>query len=192
MLHHLVFADPGDTEAKSLQADAYEQLGYQAEVPQYRDIFLTAAKKLREGVVTEGQAMTTGQDTILAMPVDLLFDFAGVHIIGERAADIDIRSNLTFQDSGGDWTMWGPPRRAQHRQGHADAAQLTITGSKAALAGVLLQPASAKAIIDRAGLKTDGDLGVLNTLASAGQGRRPNTVVGRAPRRAARVSLWGS
>ena len=36
VLHHLVFADPGDTEAKNLQADAYEQLGYQQEVPQYR------------------------------------------------------------------------------------------------------------------------------------------------------------
>ena len=36
ILHHLVFADPGDTEARKLQADAYEQLGYQAEVPQYR------------------------------------------------------------------------------------------------------------------------------------------------------------
>ena len=33
VLHHLVFADPDDTEAKELQADAYEQLGYQQEVP---------------------------------------------------------------------------------------------------------------------------------------------------------------
>ena len=36
VLHHLVFADPDDTEARNLQADAYEQLGYQQEVPQYR------------------------------------------------------------------------------------------------------------------------------------------------------------
>jgi alkyl sulfatase BDS1-like metallo-beta-lactamase superfamily hydrolase len=49
VLHHLVFADPDDTEAKELQADTYEQLGYQQEVPQYRAIFLTAAKELRRG-----------------------------------------------------------------------------------------------------------------------------------------------
>jgi len=49
VLHHLVFADPDDTEAKDLQVDAYEQLGYHQEVPQYRAIFLTAAKELREG-----------------------------------------------------------------------------------------------------------------------------------------------
>ena len=166
VLHHLVFADPGDTEAKNLQADAYEQLGYQQEVPQYRAIFLTAAKELREGVVTEGQATTASQDTILAMPVDLLFDFAGVHLVGERAADVDIRINLTFEDSGGDWTMWVRHGVLNAREGHADGAQLTIAGPKAALAGVLLQPANAKAIIDRAGLKTDGDLSVLDTLAS--------------------------
>ncbi|MFD4371117.1 alkyl sulfatase dimerization domain-containing protein [Streptomyces sp. NPDC058486] len=34
VLHHIVFADPNDTEAKELQADAYEQLGYRQEVPQ--------------------------------------------------------------------------------------------------------------------------------------------------------------
>jgi linear primary-alkylsulfatase len=60
----------------------------------------------------------------------------------------------------------GPPRRAQAREGHADGAQLTITGPKAVLAGILLQPTTAQAIIDRAGLKTDGDLGVLDTLTS--------------------------
>ena len=129
-------------------------------------IFLTAAKELREGVVTEGQATTASQDTILAMPVDLLFDFAGVHLAGERAADVDIRVNLTFEGSGGDWTMWVRRGVLERREGHADVAHLTIAGPKAALAAVLLQPANAKAIIDRAGLKTDGDLSVLDTLAS--------------------------
>lgn len=166
VLHHLVFADPSDTEAKNLQADAYEQLGYQQEVPQYRAIFLTAAKELREGVATEGQATTASQDTILAMPVDLLFDFAGVHIAGERAADVDIRINVTFLDSGGDWTMWVRHGVLNARQGHADGAQLTIAGPKAALAGILLQPANAKAVISRAGVKADGDLDVLDILAS--------------------------
>jgi alkyl sulfatase BDS1-like metallo-beta-lactamase superfamily hydrolase len=115
---------------------------------------------------TEGQATTASQDTILAMPIDLLFDFAGVHIIGERAADIDIRINLTFEGSGGDWTMWARRGVLNAREGHADGAQLNIAGPKTALAGVLLEPANAKTVIARAGLKTDGDLDVLDTLAS--------------------------
>lgn len=165
ILHHLVWADPSDTEAKDLQADAYEQLGYQQEVPQYRAIFLTAAKELREGVIT-AHPSTDNQDTILAMPIDLLFDYAGVHIIGGHAATADIRINFTFTGSGGDWTMWVRNGVLNARPGHAADARLTIAGPKPALAGVLLQPAQANAIITKAGLKTDGDLSVLQTLAS--------------------------
>ena len=61
--------------ARELQADAYEQLGYQAEGPQWRGIYLTAAKELRDGVQTARFA-TASPDTILAMPIDILFDFA--------------------------------------------------------------------------------------------------------------------
>lgn len=46
-----MFAAPDHVEARNLQADAYEQLGYQAEGPQWRGIFLTAARELRDGVV---------------------------------------------------------------------------------------------------------------------------------------------
>jgi alkyl sulfatase BDS1-like metallo-beta-lactamase superfamily hydrolase len=126
VLHHLVFADPDDTGAKELQADAYEQLGYQQEVPQYRHIFLTAAKELREGVVTEGQATTASQDTIEAMPIDLLFDFAGVHLVGDKAVDTDLRINWTFDgDTVGDWTMWVRHGVLNARPGHVPNAQLT-------------------------------------------------------------------
>ena len=98
------------------------KLGYQQEVPQYRAIFLTAAKELREAVVGKGRFNTDSQDTILAMPIDLLFDFVGVHIIGDKASEVDFRINLTFAEHGDKWTMWvrngvlngakGPRRRS--------------------------------------------------------------------------------
>ncbi|NKY36437.1 hypothetical protein HGA13_25705 [Nocardia speluncae] len=40
------------------------------------------------------------------MPIDLLFDYTGVHVIGEAAAQSDISIDFTFTDSGGDWAMW--------------------------------------------------------------------------------------
>ena len=49
ILHKLVFAEPDNTAAKHLMADAYEQMGYQIEGPQWRGIFLSAALELREG-----------------------------------------------------------------------------------------------------------------------------------------------
>jgi alkyl sulfatase BDS1-like metallo-beta-lactamase superfamily hydrolase len=166
VLHHLVFADPDDTEARKLQADAYEQLGYQQEVPQYRAIFLTAAKELREGIAKLGQLNTDTLDTILAMPIDLLFDFMAVHVIGDKAAAIDIRLNVTFDDTGDEWTMWIRNGVLNARRGHADEVQLTITGPKADLAALLLQPTQAEYIIAKDALKTEGDLAVLESLAS--------------------------
>jgi alkyl sulfatase BDS1-like metallo-beta-lactamase superfamily hydrolase len=166
ILHHLVFADPDDTEARKLQADAYEQLGYQQEVPQYRAIFLTAAKELREGIAKLGQLNTDTLDTILAMPIDLLFDFMAVHVIGDKAAAIDIRLNVTFDDTGDEWTMWIRNGVLNARRGHADEVQLTITGPKADLAALLLQPTQAGYIIAKDALKTEGDLAVLESLAS--------------------------
>lgn len=50
ILHTLVFAQPENQAARDLQADAYEQMGYQAEGPQWRGIFLTAAMELRQGI----------------------------------------------------------------------------------------------------------------------------------------------
>lgn len=134
VLHHLVFADPDNVAAKNLQADAYEQLGYQSEGPQWRGIFLTAAMELRNGVDISALVSTVSPDAIMGMPIDLLFDFAAVHVIGEKAADADIRINLTITSDDGDdpWTMWIANGVLNVRAGHADDVQLTITGPRAA------------------------------------------------------------
>jgi linear primary-alkylsulfatase len=92
------------------------------------------------------------------MPIDLLFDFAGVHIIGDQAARVDVRINFTFTGADGDWTMWVRHGVLNARQGHADDAKLTITGPKGAFAALLLQPGRAGAIIAKTGVKTGGDL----------------------------------
>ena len=49
LLNHYVFAHP-KKEARALLADAYEQMGYQAESGLWRNFYLTGAKELREGV----------------------------------------------------------------------------------------------------------------------------------------------
>ena len=105
ILHKLVFARPGHDEARNLQADAYEQLGYQVEGPQWRGIFLTAARELRDGVQSAAFA-TASPDSILAMPIDILFDFVAVHVDGARAADADLRIDVTFTVHDETWTMW--------------------------------------------------------------------------------------
>jgi alkyl sulfatase BDS1-like metallo-beta-lactamase superfamily hydrolase len=118
-------------------------MGYQAEGPQRRGIFLTAATELRDGV-QPARFATASPDTIAAMPAGILFDFAAVHIIGEKAAKVDLHIDFAFTDQDQTWTV-----RVRHgvlnaRQGPSgDTAQLTVTGPKAALTGVILTPAVA-------------------------------------------------
>jgi alkyl sulfatase BDS1-like metallo-beta-lactamase superfamily hydrolase len=164
ILHKLVFADPDNTAAKNLQADAYEQLGYQAEGPQWRGIYLCAARELREGAQPPPYTVASA-DSILAMPIDILFDFASVHVIGDKAADIDVRIDYAFTDLDETWTVWVKRGVLNTRRGASPDTQLTVSGPKAALVGVVLNPSAGSQLAQAGKVTLDGDESVLTTLA---------------------------
>ncbi|MGW5454049.1 alkyl/aryl-sulfatase [Nocardia sp. NPDC003979] len=164
ILHHLVFAQPDNQRAKDLQAEAYEQMGYQAEGPQWRGIFLSAALELREGAQPPPY-VTASQDSILAMPIEILFDFVAVHIIGEKAAQVDLRMDFDFTDVGEQWTMWIRRGVLNVRRGKSGDPQLRVSGPKPLLVSVLLQPDTATGLIQADKITVDGDVSVLDTYA---------------------------
>ena len=86
VVNHLVFADPENEAARSLQADALEQLGYQSESGPWRNFYLSAAKELRDGVLDLPAPKTVSPDTIRATPLDMFFDLLAVRLIGPKAA----------------------------------------------------------------------------------------------------------
>ncbi|MFD4440078.1 alkyl/aryl-sulfatase [Nocardia sp. NPDC058519] len=165
ILHKLVFAQPDNQQAKDLQADAYEQMGYQAEGPQWRGIFLSAALELREGAQPPPY-ITASQDSILAMPIDILFDFVSVHIIGDKAADVDLRIDLDFTDHDEQWTMWIRRGVLNARRGKSGNADVTVSGPKPFIVSTLLKPGSANALAKDGKIELDGDVGVLDTYGS--------------------------
>ncbi|MGW5317408.1 alkyl/aryl-sulfatase [Nocardia thailandica] len=165
ILHKLVFADPGHTAARELQADAYEQMGYQAEGPQWRGIFLSAAKELRLGA-QPAPYVTASQDSILAMPMDILFDFVAIHVIGDAAADADLRIAFDFTDVGEQWHLWVRRGVLNARRGVGPEPQLTVTGPKPALIGVLLRPSGAEDLVASGAVTTEGDRSALARLAA--------------------------
>jgi alkyl sulfatase BDS1-like metallo-beta-lactamase superfamily hydrolase len=164
VLHHLVFAQPGNAEAKNLQADAYEQLGYQAEGPQWRGIYLTAARELRDGVLPAVFA-TASPDTVAAMPIDILFDYAAVHLIGDKAAKVDLRIGFRFTEPAETWFMWIRHGVLNARKGAPADVQLTVSGPKPALASVLLQPATGARLAQAGTISMTGDHSALETYA---------------------------
>lgn len=100
------------------------------------------------------------------MPLDILFDFAAVHIDGEGAADADIRLDLVFTDRGETWTMWVRNGVLNARPGASSEPQATITGPKAALVGLLVQPKAAQALVDKGALQVAGDSSAIAAYAA--------------------------
>ena len=84
VMNKVVFAEPNNTQAKNLQADILEQLGYQAENGTWRNEYLMGAYELRNGT-PKITATTASPDTLNAMTPDMILDYFGIHIIGEKA-----------------------------------------------------------------------------------------------------------
>lgn len=96
----MIAANPGDQVAKNLQANNFEQLGYQAESATWRGFYLTGAKELREGVHKFSHGTTGSPDTIRGMSVEMLFDFMSVRLDSAKAAGKNI--SLNFNMNNGD------------------------------------------------------------------------------------------
>lgn len=85
---NLVTAEPGDGEARELQARALEQLGYQSESAVWRNIYLQGAAELRAGVAKGGAR--AGGDMLRAMDPAMLFDLMAVRLNTAKAAGADM------------------------------------------------------------------------------------------------------
>ena len=107
LVSHVVFADPDNKEARLLEADALEQLGYQAESGPWRNFFLMGAQELRVGVLKPGGQSAGGVDTevVESMGVDLLLDYVAIHLNGPRASGKIGRYDFVFTDVGETWRV---------------------------------------------------------------------------------------
>jgi alkyl sulfatase BDS1-like metallo-beta-lactamase superfamily hydrolase len=143
VVNHLVFAEPENDEACALQADALEQLGYQAESGPWRNFYLSAAKELRDGVIDLGAPKTFSADVMRATPLDMFFDLLAVRLNGPKAAGKLIRLNAVFSDTGEVYLLTVENGVLNYAKGkQSDQADATLTMSRATLDAVLLGEAS--------------------------------------------------
>ncbi len=99
VMNHVVFADPSNQAARELEANAFEQLGYQAENATWRNEYLMGAYELRNGVPPFQGTETASPDTLKAMPIDMFLDYMGIKLNSEKANDKKIIINLNFTDT---------------------------------------------------------------------------------------------
>ena len=100
VMDQVVFADPSNKEARSLAADAFEQLGYLAESASWRNAYLVGAQELRSGVRGGVRSVPAISPEMLhVMPVAQVFDYLGARIDGPRAGTAKIVINWRFTDT---------------------------------------------------------------------------------------------
>ncbi|NLU84685.1 alkyl sulfatase dimerization domain-containing protein [Rhodococcus sp. HNM0569] len=84
VLDYVIFADPGNTDARELQADTLDQLGYGSENGTWRNFFLMGAYELRHGGVGT-PTVAAAPDIQGALTVEQVFDAVALLVDGPKA-----------------------------------------------------------------------------------------------------------
>lgn len=165
VVNHVVFADPTNMDARNLQADALEQLGYQAESGPWRNFYLSGAKELREGVQKLSAPSTASPDTIRSMSLDLLFDYAAMRLNGAKANGKTMTLNWTFPDTNQQYVLELENSALSHISGRqAEKADATISMTRDSLNNILLGQTTFEKAIKSGDVEVDGDAGKLGEL----------------------------
>jgi len=120
LLDHLVFAEPGDAEAKALLATTYDQLGYQAESGPWRDVYLSAAYELRHGAQGSMLRIESATNMLLHTPIERFFASMAARLNGPDAEGKSTRINFVFTDARESWVAWIENSVLQYRRAEPD------------------------------------------------------------------------
>ena len=157
VVNHVVFADPHNRKARHLQADALEQLGYQAESGPWRNFYLSGAQELREGLKKGQGPSSASPSAIKAMPLDMFFDLLGVRLNGPRAEGKIITINWIFTDTGEKYALYLENATLNHTANkQAKNANATITLTRDALNRIVAKQTTFRKEEEAGNLKIEG------------------------------------
>ena len=135
----LVYADPENTAARLLCADALEQLAYQAESGTWRNCYLTGALELREGNYAEKvSTVNTSADARNNMTAEMLWDYLGIAVDKQAMADRDFTVNVKVTDTNQDFVLRFYHGPLLHMEGmQAENADFTLIGPRAGMLALM-------------------------------------------------------
>jgi len=143
LVNHLVFAQPDNQEAKNLQADILEQMGYQAESGPWRSFYLTGADELRHGAKKLAAGNPASADIVANMSSELLFGYMGVQLDAKKADGKILAVNWMFPDINEKHALYLENSVLNHWPDYNDPkADVTITLDRATLTKILLKQLS--------------------------------------------------
>ncbi|MBV8137929.1 MAG: MBL fold metallo-hydrolase, partial [Deltaproteobacteria bacterium] len=97
LLNHVVFAEPDNRAAREQLAASYTRLGLESEAGTWRNIYLTGAQELRDGVLRLPTSITSS-DALFETPTRMLLDVAAVRLNPDKAAAQPLKFNLAVTD----------------------------------------------------------------------------------------------
>jgi alkyl sulfatase BDS1-like metallo-beta-lactamase superfamily hydrolase len=162
LVNHLVFADPTNTEARALQADLLEQLGYQSESSTFRNAYLMGAQELRHGTPNLPASPARARGILVAMTVEQIFDTISVRLKSEEVGGLSLKLNWTFPDMAGTadekWVLALSHRTLYGVQGRHDTeAVASISINRSLLIDILTQQTTFVDQITAGNITLDGD-----------------------------------
>jgi len=165
ILNKLVFAEPRNQPARQLLADAYEQLGYQAESTSVRNTFLQGAFELRNGLPGGLPAGRVGPDVVRAMSTEQWLDFLGISMDPKKAAGLSYKINLVTPDNGEKYAIELENATLTNIKGFlVPKPDLTVTVNRADLNRVIGGVASFDQLATEGKAKFDGDREIIHKL----------------------------
>jgi alkyl sulfatase BDS1-like metallo-beta-lactamase superfamily hydrolase len=162
LLNHVVFAAPDHEGARLLQADSYEQMGYQSESGPWRDSYLTAAMELRSAGKGVGANVRNITDQL---DVDMLFDLVGVRLRDQEVGDAEGTVNWLFTDVNEKHVLGLAHCTIHHRlDTHDENALANIETTREDLAAVLRGERTIDEMLNA--VEVTGDPTILRTIFS--------------------------
>jgi alkyl sulfatase BDS1-like metallo-beta-lactamase superfamily hydrolase len=167
ILNKLVYAEPTNQAAKDLQADIFEQIGFQKESPSVRNSFLAGAYELRNGIPQGASPKTGGPDVIKAMTTDLWLDFLGIRLDSKKAEGTRFVINLVTPDNGERYVVELSNSTLTNIKGfQAKKPDLTVTIDRADLEKTMMGVVSMEEQIKSGKAKLIGDRKPIDQLKS--------------------------
>ncbi|MNY86418.1 Metallo-beta-lactamase superfamily protein [compost metagenome] len=164
LVNHVVFANPDNAAARSLQADALEQLGYQSEAGTWRNAYLVGAKELRDGVL-KPSGSTQGLDVVRGMSQELLFDFIALRLNHEKLDGIKADINMVFTDLKETWALELSNSVLNNTKGRVlKSPDVTLTLTRPVFLSMLMQGKKLPDLVQAGLAKVEGDPKVLGVV----------------------------
>lgn len=157
LVNKAVFANPNNAEARALQADALEQLGYQTESATWRNAYLMGALELRSGPKDPGVS-ASGPDTVRGMTNELLFDFIALRLNHEKTDGMKAAISMVFSDSNEVWALELSNSVLNSTRGRVlKNPDVTITLTRPAFLAMLLQGKKLPELVQAGMVKVEGN-----------------------------------